>query len=126
MKLFVDIMTVDEIIDNCPRWFEVHDVDAMLKARGYLSLHIVELGKSLCEMEAKHPKLKSERKLKVMTEILTQSGTVQERESKAHQIHEGVILEEAELEGKIKAYRHRVEHLKELANSLASFINASR
>jgi len=60
-------LTKDEIISNLPNWFKVKDTEALLEARGFLSLHIAEVTEKLSRKEVEHPKVKAERKLTVMS-----------------------------------------------------------
>jgi len=115
-------LSKDQIISNLPEWFRVKDTEALLEARGFLALHIAEVTEKLRRKEVEHPKVKAERKLTVMSSTLAHSGTVQEREAKAHDECKDLIMREAKLEGEIKGLRHYVESMKEVTNAIAAYL----
>ena len=116
-------MNLDEIVKEYSTFDMTDGVEKLLRIRQNLSVLIVQITKVIADLEEASKDATATRKLEVATSELSFEGAWAERKNRAILACETEILSESQIEGSLKAYRIKFEGMKELSNSMSSYLN---
>jgi len=116
-------MNLDIIIQEYSKFELQHGIEKILNLKHNLSLLIMQISKHIAKLESDSKELTAHLKIqRAVTELETE-GTGQQRRNLSIQLNEDLILQEARAEGELKAYRIKLDGMRELSNSMASYLN---
>lgn len=101
-----------------------NDLEDLLKARQKLSVELREIGSEIAKIQLKLKPLVHERKIMMARKKLeSQLKTVSDREADAYVMTEEIRIEEGTLEGQLEANKIFHSDIREVLNSMSSWIN---
>ena len=116
-------MNLDKIIQEYSKFELQQGIEVILNLKHKLSLLIMKITQHIAKLEVESKEFTAELKIqRAITELETE-GTGQQRRNLSIQLNEDLILQEAKAEGELKAYRIKLDGMRELSNSMASYVN---
>ena len=116
-------MNLDSIIEKYSKFELQQGIEVILNLKHNLSLLIMQISKHIATLEIESKEVTATLKIQRAITELTEEGTGQSRRNKSIQLNEDLILTEAKKEGELKAYRIKLEGMREISNSMASYLN---
>ena len=116
-------MNITQIIKEYSSYEMAHGVEHLLNLKHKLSILIYECARYIADLEEQSKNITAEKKISLATSELELEGTGQHRKNQAIKNNMELINREAELEGKLKAYRIRYDGMIQIGNSMSSYLN---
>lgn len=116
-------MNLDSIIEKYSKFEIQQGVEVILNLKHNLSLLIMQITKHIATLEIESKEATASLKIQRAITELREEGTGQARRNKSIVLNEDLILIEANKEGELKAYRIKLDGMRELSNSMASYLN---
>lgn len=116
-------MDINKIVEEYSTFDITQGIEKLLKMRQNLAILIMDITQHIAKLEEDAKEITARKKIELAVNELKQEGTGQDRKAKAIREMEGIIMQESEYEGQLKAYRIKFEGMKELSNSMSSYLN---
>lgn len=116
-------MNLQEIIKQYEGYDMTQGVETLLELRKRVVILMNKLSYEIGLTEEMHKELSVKKKIALATKELELDGTGQDRKNKALIDQAEIVKRDAAMEGKLKAMRIKFESMKELSNSMSSFLN---
>jgi hypothetical protein len=111
-----------ELIDQYRAFHPEQGVEQLLRLRQKLSCALYDLGMKITDLEDRSKTKDKAVKISMAIKELDEDGTQMERKNKAVISTRSDAMEAARLEGELKGYRIQFESVKEILNSMSSYL----